>query len=287
MDVLNKRSFPYIRLNTDEVKNLENSILIDQTTETYPKFTSVWLRRYLSPEKLVRSEDSVWLLDEYKSFLYNLITSSKYRMMSDPYNIDRAENKAFQLTCARDLGFDVPRTLITGDSDRIENFFDLLNGEMVVKPIYSNRLSIEESEYHIFTNKIQRSELKNLRSAFTFPSIYQEFIDKEFDIRVTVVGDKAYSAFVESQKNIETLVDWRRKRVPFEVYDLPQKIQDKCIALVKSLGLSFGAIDIVKSKNGQYFFLEINPNGQWGWIEADTGLPLSEKIVEWLRGDDV
>ena len=116
-----------------------------------------------------------------------------------------------------------------------------------------------------------------------FPSIVQRNIKKEYEIRVTVVNEAVFAAKVDSQSNADTKYDWRRKKLKFECYDLPESISSKCISLVKRLNLKFGAIDLIKDKSGQYIFLEINPNGQWAWIEMDTGLLISDAIIKELE----
>mgnify|MGYP005827328847 CR=1 FL=1 len=97
-----------------------------------------------------------------------------------------------------------------------------------------------------------------------------------------VVGDKIFSAKVNSQKNKNTLIDWRKEKNPFVEYALPSEIEQKCIQLTRKLNISFGAIDLVRDKDGNYIFLEINPNGQWAWIEIETGLKISDEIIDFL-----
>ena len=110
----------------------------------------------------------------------------------------------------------------------------------------------------------------------------QNCISKEYELRITIVGDKVFSAKVNSQENKNTLTDWRKEKNPFVIYELPTEIEQKCIQLTKKLNISFGAIDLVRDKNGDYIFLEINPNGQWAWIEMETGLKISDEIINYL-----
>jgi glutathione synthase/RimK-type ligase-like ATP-grasp enzyme len=63
--------------------------------------------------------------------------------------------------------------------------------------------------------------------------------------------------------------------------ELPKDITDKCVEFVKKLGLVFGAIDLVKSFD-KFYFLEINPNGEWAWLQKEAGLPIAETIVDYL-----
>lgn len=98
-------------------------------------------------------------------------------------------------------------------------------------------------------------------------------------MRVTVVGREVFAAAVDSQATAATQQDWRRERLSFWAYELPTIVADQCVALVQALQLRFGAIDLIKSTDGQHYFLEINPNRQWAWVELDCGLPISRALI--------
>lgn len=120
------------------------------------------------------------------------------------------------------------------------------------------------------------------------PTIFQQAVDFDFDVRVTVIGARVFAAKVQAQdrrKNVSTR-DWKvgyfHGVVRLEPYELPKVISRKCAALVKRLGLHFGAIDLVRDKNGIFWFLEINPNGQWAFVEEETGMPLGKTMAHLL-----
>ncbi|WP_345005774.1 hypothetical protein [Snuella lapsa] len=112
-------------------------------------------------------------------------------------------------------------------------------------------------------------------------NIFQNEISKEYELRVTVVNGKIFAAKIDSQSNDNTKLDWRKGRLKFSRYRLPQHIEEMCLRITSKLNLNFGAIDLIKTKNN-YVFLEINPNGQWVWIENDTGLNISDEIINFL-----
>lgn len=106
------------------------------------------------------------------------------------------------------------------------------------------------------------------------------------DIRATVVGNQVFAVSIHSQDWEETRVDWRRGSNPHllhEVIDLPDDLSEQCIRIVQSQLLRFGAIDLVLDSDGEFWFLECNPNGQWAWIENRTGLPIAAITDEMLR----
>ena len=116
------------------------------------------------------------------------------------------------------------------------------------------------------------------------PILLQEEIEKEADVRVTIVGKNVFSAML-SQEGKE--IDWRAHNsgAKWNSFQLPEIIEKMCIKLCEKLKLEFAAIDLVKSVSGDFFFLELNPNGQWVWIEEETGSPISDTIVQHLSKD--
>jgi glutathione synthase/RimK-type ligase-like ATP-grasp enzyme len=106
---------------------------------------------------------------------------------------------------------------------------------------------------------------------------------------LTIVGNKIFSCEIDSQASKESRHDWRRSSkifsVPHKIINLPFSLEKKCIRLVEELGLLFGAIDIIKTPEDQYIFLEVNPNGQWLWIEQLTGAKISTAIADLLSGN--
>jgi glutathione synthase/RimK-type ligase-like ATP-grasp enzyme len=116
--------------------------------------------------------------------------------------------------------------------------------------------------------------------------ILQREITKRADVRVTVVGDRVFAAAISSQGSPETEVDWRRGGsgdLPYQAITLPDSLSALCVQLVNSLDLRFGAIDLVWDEDGVFWFLEVNPNGQWAWIETRTGHPITAAIVDALE----
>lgn len=95
-----------------------------------------------------------------------------------------------------------------------------------------------------------------------------------------MVGSRVFSTRIGLS---ETTLDWRTAKtgVSFNSCDLPVDVRNRCQQYVARSGLSFGAIDLVES-NGNFYFLEINPNGEWGWLERPHGMPISSAICDLL-----
>ncbi|MCT4013975.1 hypothetical protein HZQ24_16685 [Elizabethkingia anophelis] len=283
---LNKRGIEYYRLNCEDVFQHNFLIKNDFIPEINKKsnFKSVWFRRTKLPNlSNVSSYERHYLLNEFDSFLKNLFTTIDAKWVSDPYHIYKAENKLYQLRLARELGFQIPNTLITNSPIEIINFYNDNSGKIIVKPLSQSIISNENNNLeHIFTNLVDRIHIEKLNDFDITPCIFQELVEKDIELRITIIGEKIFVAGINSQTNEISKIDWRRGELKFYETIIPQKIETMCIALVKKLNLRFGAIDMIKDKNGNFIFLEINPNGQWVWIENETGLKISEALIEEL-----
>jgi len=134
---------------------------------------------------------------------------------------------------------------------------------------------------------VRRRDAAHYQSVRYAPALFQERIPKKVELRVTVVGRKVFAAEIRSQEISRLHIDWRMAREYgqdryYGVYKLPQAIAERCVRLVRALGLCFGAIDLIVTPDDQYVFLEVNPNGQWAFIESWTGLPIGAAIADLL-----
>jgi len=208
--------------------------------------------------------------------------------MSFPGKIEAAEMKPYQLYFARKLGFSIPATIISSDRSAIEDFFLRHEGNVIAKPVRSGYIEVAAGEaFGIYTRRLSHKDIELLETALPCPIIVQKEIPKGFDIRVTVVGEKLFAVAIDSRNDPYGKIDWRRTEnpdLPHQVHEIPDRIKDLLIKLTHELGLSFSAIDLVLNPEGEYFFLEVNPSGQWLWIEDKTGLPISDAVADWLEG---
>lgn len=288
IDKLNKRGIKYYRFNCEDIDK-ENYLFEKQNgfqfqVNNLNSFHSVWFRRTKLPDLKIKGEaEKLYLLGEYDALLSNLYSQLKAkRWLSHPNDVYQAENKIFQLRIAQEIGFSIPDTIITNQHSVLNEFIDKHNRNVIVKPLSQGRIKQVDGIKTIYTNRINEEIINNLASYSLTPSIYQEYIEKEYELRITVVGEKIFAAKVDSQKLDETKTDWRKQKIPFEPYLLSEAVSKKCIDLLRKLNLSFGAIDMIKSSKGDFVFLEINPNGQWAWLDMEAGLNISDEIINYL-----
>jgi glutathione synthase/RimK-type ligase-like ATP-grasp enzyme len=218
--------------------------------------------------------------------IYRFLDSKKW--LNNVYDIRKAENKIFQMCLAQDLGFSIPNSLITNLPNDARKFLEN-NKRSVFKSIKCGLISDSGGVSKVlFTSKIDNKYIENIESICRLPTYYQEEIIKKSDIRVTVVGDELFPAEIDSQGNENTSTDWRNSSgiLPHSRITLPEDIKIKCLLLCKKLNLNFAAIDLIRDVNGEYWFLEINPNGQWAWIELLLKYPISDSIMRFLVGKE-
>lgn len=205
--------------------------------------------------------------------------------VNDPQKNRIASNKLFQLKLAQELGFEIPDTLVTNNPGIAREFYYKHHGNIISKPLDQPYLEVDDQYFLIYTNKIEEQDLEKFNLVSYSPTLFQVFIPKKIELRITVVGDKIFTASIDSQASSKTKIDWRHydfQNVLHSPFELPQEVKDLSFQLIKKLGLVFGAIDMILTPDGKYIFLEVNPNGQYLWIELLTGLPISQAIAHLL-----
>ena len=300
---LNKLGADYYRFNTDEIGS-DVFLTFDFAHDIYtlfdrPKgfnidlltFQSVYFRRpelpKFSEEAIIPDEIQFMQLEIRQTLegLYKILRNAYW--ISDVDAIRKAENKIYQQMLAKEIGFRIPSGVVTNNTEAFKSFVERNSGNSIIKPIYSGQIGWPEMQNVVFTSELESEP--HSEQIELCPSYLQERIEKQYDIRVTVVSDEIFAARIDSQSNQETMTDWRvgENILPHEAITLPQSIQGQCLELLRRLDLQFGAIDFVETPDGEYIFLEINPNGQWAWIETQTGLPISDTIAKKLVNEHV
>jgi glutathione synthase/RimK-type ligase-like ATP-grasp enzyme len=247
---------------------------------------AAYYRRPGAPEPAEARDEATakYLADEWSAVTKALWNALEGRWLSSPFAILRAEDKPRQLALASALGFDVPETLISNDFAAASAF--VATSGAIGKPLRHSLVERGDAGEVLFTARLDPLKPMDRTAVSLAPVIYQREVRKAYDVRATVIGNRVFAAAIHSQDSNETEVDWRsgtRLDLRHEALELPADIVDKCRALTRKLDLRYGAIDLIADQDGRYWFLEINPNGQWAWIERRTGLPLASAIVDELE----
>jgi glutathione synthase/RimK-type ligase-like ATP-grasp enzyme len=298
---LQKRKAEYVRFNTEDYPQ---KVQLDWRADNtgwggylvFPKrkvdlkeINSVWYRRPVPPAPSSEVNDPVvqdFVIAESQASLEGLWRCLDCFWVSHPDNLRRAEYKLYQLKLAREIGFQISPTIITSIPASADKFYSDQECRVAYKPLRRGRILRRDSVSLIYTNLISIEDAKNLDSVVHAPCLLQKYVQKSADIRVTVIGRKAFAVEIHSQDHDESRHDWRRgetAQLRHKPHLLPLGLQRKCLNLVSSLELKFGAIDLILTQDGEYIFLEINANGQWAWIQQlRPEIPLRETLADLL-----
>jgi hypothetical protein len=265
------------------------TLQLDDLSIDLSSVDAVWYRRPKAPVPHPELHDEptrAYAAEECKRFVEDVWESLDCRWLpARPAVIHRAAHKASQLGVAAALGFELPPTLVTNSPEQFREFYRQHHGNIVSKvasPAFQRTLGDTFCRY---TEVVSRRDVAYAPSIRFAPVIFQAYVPKRLELRVTVVGDRVFAAEIHSQAANHTRHDWRRydlSQTPHRPHDLPSDVEERCVRLVAALGLSYGAIDLVLTPDGRYVFLEINPNGQYLWIERVTGLPITDAICDVL-----
>ncbi len=294
---LNERQVPVFRLNTEDFSQEILLVWHDDTWELRyhgrmllpSDVRSCWYRRPSDAE--VHPEVMDIGAQQFVRDECNYVLQAMYRCLdgiiwvSHPDALQASKYKAQQLHFARQLGFNVPKTLFTNDPAAFLAFHRAHGGRVIVK-IAGRGPTTLPVDQAIYTTLLEGRDVEAIAETVRYaPHLFQQYVEKAYEVRVTVIGDHVFAVRIDSQANEQTRVDWRHydfARTPHTPIDLPADMDTKCRTMVARYGLSFGAMDFVVTPSGDWVFLEINPNGQWLWLEELTGLPMTAALVDVL-----
>jgi hypothetical protein len=252
---------------------------------------AVWSRRPRPPVPHESLEDAAtreFVQLDCRTFVQDLWDALPCRWLpGHPQAIQRAQLKASQLRLAAELGFELPPTLVTNSREEFLDFYNQHNGNIVSKlvgPAFDWTLA-EAARVIRYTEVVSKRDVGYADSIQYCPMILQAYVPKRLELRITVVGRQVFAAEIHSQQTHHTRHDWRRydlSNTPHFPHDLPLEVERRCLRLVERLELCYGAIDMVLTPDGRYVFIEINPTGQYLWIEDEAGLPISAAICDFL-----
>lgn len=236
----------------------------------------VWYRRQSEPTiaDIVHENDRQMAFHESFSLLsgMDILLGQSAVQVNQPASNWTASNKVFQLQQAAACGLRVPATLFSNDPAAIRRFV-AEQGDVVYKAFYQAhwRHEPQQGMRSLFTRRVQPDQLHNDAALAACPGIFQRRIEKQHEIRLTLMGSTALAVKIDAYSSALAESDWRAASnggVRYEQVTVPQDVLDKSLALMRSLGIAFGCLDFIVDKSGSYHFLEVNPSGQFLWVEA-------------------
>lgn len=240
---------------------------------------AMWWRRpqpFSLHEEIRSPQDRGFVVGECAAAVAGLWACTTATWVNDPDRDEAASRKMHQLAVASRLGLRVPRTCMTNDPDRARAFVAAEPDGVVFKSFSATPETWRE------TRPVRDADLALMDSVRFAPVIFQELV-RGSDIRATVVGDVVLAAEFRSEESAYAY-DFRidTAHCPTDVHRLPGAVQDRVLALMRRLGLWYGAVDLRRTAAGDYVFLEVNPAGQWLFVEYATGLQISEALAALL-----
>lgn len=296
---LDEQRIQHFRLDTDKLstdyritfdsKNLEFTISTDNECLVLDPSWNIWNRRVINPEVEDVNNHSLKeiIYDETKATWRGLMTSHSGVIINNPASNYRANSKINQLIFAQGFGngIIVPDTLITNDQDELIKFYAEQNGKICFKLQKGATVQKDGGYFAVYTNLVDREALKYIHLIKKHPHLFQRYHEKLHEVRVVTIGSNCIGTAIYSQESERSRVDFRRYdfvNVPYKHIDLPKNVSEFCVAMLKNYGLNFGVFDFIYSDNEEYVFLELNPNGQWLWLEERSGYSISKELSDYL-----
>lgn len=196
-----------------------------------------------------------------------------------------AELKPYQLSVAKRLGFRAPRTLITNDPEEVRALVTAADRPVVYKAFSAGVIHYPGGfPTGLYTTVVGDEVLEHLDRVRHTLCIFQEYVEKAYEVRLTVIGNTYFPVVIDSQSMPTTSVDWRGENLlPYGPYQpLPEDVVERTQALLRELDVVYAAVDFIVTPSGEYVFLEVNPGGQFMWMQYDLDLPLSDTIADLL-----
>jgi len=220
-------------------------------------------------------------------FLFGLVYA---RWINELHAMRRASNKIHQLRVARRAGLTLPRTLVTNEPERVRRFYEELDGRVVTKLLAGLTFGMHRTAGTFHTSDVDEEDLEALESLRYSPMIFQEKVEKDCELRVMYVGGRCFAGAIRAA-GTRGATDWRRAEVDevgWESAEIPSGVTARMRRFMSDLGIRQGAFDFIRTPEGEHVFLEVNPTGEWGMLERDLDLPISEAVADVLldRGGD-
>jgi glutathione synthase/RimK-type ligase-like ATP-grasp enzyme len=218
---------------------------------------------------------------------FSLYNSARFYNKLDSIFI--ATGKGGQSKIARDAGFDCSPMIVGSSNFNTTKFIETAWNQSIdvcSKPLSGKFLESDGNIFTRYTEMISRKTEIYKEDFETCPLIFQLYVEKDYEIRITVIDNLVMPIRIDSQLAPDgTKIDWRKYNIPqtpHSIIDVPRSLEEKILNFHNKTGLRFSAFDFIFSKDGKYVFLETNPSGQWLWLEELTGFPITQNIAKKL-----
>lgn len=251
---------------------LRDSVMVDTGT-------TIWWRRPRLPavnSEITIHEAQRFARAEWKACVHGAFGAVARAVINDPFAECRANHKVLQLLVAKAVGLAIPRTVVTNDWTTASEFYraNRRSGmRTIFKPLTPPMFLLGQARIITSLEDLRRG----LRLA---PIILQSCVERGIDLRVTIVGNELFAGAVAFDGDFE---DWRvAADAAFRKQEIQPQLKRKLIELMRALGLATGSLDLRVSRDGTPYFLEVNPSGQFLFLELELNLPISARYAHLL-----
>ncbi len=256
----------------------------------------VWYRRWDDRFKLADYPDAFPYdqlafentneLKALSNYFFSLLKGKKWLTAPDCVDV----NKLDVLKRAADFGITVPASQVLNNKKDLIEFYHTCNQGLISKPIYHSGYFVDQDyTYSVYTNSFAWEQIEQLPDYF-FPSLFQEKVESDYEIRSFYLDGTFYSSAIictdKHSRDIDIKVNNSKGLTSWTPYQLPSSLENQLDLFMKSLGLNTGSIDILKTHDGRYMFLEVNPVGQFAAPSFRANYYLDEKVADWLISND-
>lgn len=236
---------------------------------------SIYYRKPILPDLSKYEKDYHGMIaKDIISLINGIVDDFEGKVLTKPYILRKTENKTFQLLYATRKGFHIPTSYIGNNKDLVlEN---INKHKSIIKPLTTGKVKKYDGIEIYQTNYINE-----LQEDIAFTPLYvQNYVEKNYEVRMTCVNNNVFPVRIDSENKL----DWRKNYVglKYSGIECPQIVMDRCFKLMEDFDLKFGAFDFIVNKSDEWIFLEINPNGQWLWLEKALDIPISQHIIQYL-----
>lgn len=241
---------------------------------------SVYWRRPTWPRfEHLNAPDAEFAAAQVRAGLGGILYALPVPWVNHPHANRAADDKPVQLSAAQQVGFTVPATLVTNDPDAARAFAKR-HGPVICKAMrWTPYRRADGVGLTSWTEPVTADEIDDSLGAA--PHLFQALVDKVADLRVVVAGSRVFAVRIDSGP-----LDWRRdySALSCSEFPLPDGLGPALVAYLRRFDLASGSFDFCIDRHGALHFLELNPNGQWGWLQDAAGLPIAAAFADLLEG---
>ena len=257
--------------------NASGFIKYDKKQIDFREIRSIWNSSHIiiRTEKIKPSARD-FAAKEWEEGINSIYGMTDVLWVNHPFVLNTYSNRLKQLQLASMVGLSIPKTLITNDPEQLLSFIKS-NHKVVAKTL--NNSSGLRKNHIIFTSELRENDIKNADTLKYVPTFFQEFLEKNKEFRVIIIGEKLHVCEISYSTKICDYRSLKFSDIKHTKSSLPDDIINKLILLKRKMNLEFAAVDLLQTSRDEIVFLEVNPNGRWLWIQQQTGMDISKDIA--------